>query len=52
MGNYVTLNRNAVESWDKAYNVDFHELSNFVENKFFVRLLVFMIIEIIELIGH
>ena len=42
-----TFDRNVVESSDKAQNVYFDELSNFVEQTFFVGLLVFEIIEII-----
>ena len=43
-----TFDRNVVESSDKAQNVYFDELSNFVEQTFFVGLLVFEIIEIIR----
>ena len=42
-----TFDRNVVECSDKAQNVYFDELSNFVEQTFFVGLLVFDIIEII-----
>ena len=47
MGNYVTFDREDLESWDKSWVVCFNELSNFVEQTFFVRLLVFEIIVII-----
>ena len=46
-GKIPTFDRNVVESSDKAQNVYFDELSNFVEQTFFVGLLVFEIIEII-----
>ena len=48
----LTLALKVVESQDKAYKVYFHELRNFVQETFFVKLLVFAIIEIIEIIGH
>ena len=44
MGNYVTFDSEDLESWDKSMMVCFDELSNFVEQTFFVRLLVFDII--------
>ena len=47
MGNYVTFDGEDLESWDKSWMVCFDELSNFVEQTFFVRLLVFEIIGII-----
>ena len=47
MGNYVTFDMDDLESWDKFWMVYFDELSNFVEQTFFVGLLFFDIIEII-----
>ena len=43
----VTFDIKVVESWDKVYKMYFDELSNFVGETFFVRPLVFEIIEVI-----
>ena len=47
MGESVTLARKVVESWDCTQNVYFDELNNFIGTTFFIRALVFEIIEII-----
>ena len=44
---FPTFATKVVGSWDKADNMYFDELSNFVEQTFFVSRLVFEIIEII-----
>ena len=49
MDNYVTFDREDLQSWNKSWMVCFDELINFAEQTFFVRLLVF---EIIGIIGH
>ena len=47
MGNCVTFDREDLESWDQSLVVCFNELSKFVEQTFFVRLLVFEILGVI-----